>query len=106
MQPIAFVFSIHDGWTNEPIVSDLLDIVANFTKRVAQLFTDDYMFWANAFRQLIYIIFLLGIVPMVVITMSFAYFTEREKTEAIGLRIHFEKFGKRSRTRETKADFE
>lgn len=106
MQPIAFVFSIHDGWTNEPIVSDLLDMVANFTKRVAQLFTDDYMFWANALRQLIYIIFLLGIVPMVVITMAFAYFSEREKTQAIGLRKQFEKFGKRSRIQETKADFE
>ena len=106
MQPIAFIFSIHEGWNNEPMVRDLLDMTADFVKRVAQIFTDDYMFWANAFRQLVYIIFMLGILPLLIIAMSFGYFNERERTEAIGLRKAFEKFGKRSRSKETNEDFE
>ena len=106
MQPIAFIFSIHNEWSNEPMVRDILDMVADFTKRVAQIFTSDYMIWANALRQLVYIVFLLGIVPLMVITMAFGFYSEREKTEATGLRRQFEKFGKRSRSQETNADFD
>lgn len=104
MQPIALVFSIHQGWTNEPMIRDILDMTADFIKRVAQIFTDDYMVWSNAFRQLIYILFMLGILPLVIITMAFGFYSEREKTEAVGLRKEFEKFGKRSRVKETNVD--
>ncbi len=106
MQPIAFVFSINDGWSNEPIMRDFLDMVADFTKRIAQIYTDDYMFWANVLRQLIYVLFMLFILPLLFITMSFGYYSELEKTEANGLKNAFKKFGKRSRTKETSVDFE
>ena len=106
VQPISFYYSIHDGWSGEPIMSDALDVVANFIKRVAQLFTGDYMVWSNAFRQLVYVAVLLGVIPLVVITMAFGYFSGREKVEATGLRKQFEKFGKRSRIKETPVDFD
>lgn len=108
MQPIAFVFSIHDGWRDEPLVRDLLDMVADFVKRVAQIFTEgtEYMFWSNAFRQLIYVLFMLGILPLVIIMMSFGYYSELERNEANGLKRAFKKFGKRSRNKETDVDFE
>lgn len=105
-QPIAFVLSTHDGWRDEPMIRDLLDIVADFTKRVAQIYTSDYMFWANVVRQLVYLIFLLGVLPLVAITATFGFYTERERTEANGLKKAFKNFGKRSRTQEMEADFE
>jgi hypothetical protein len=81
-------------------------MVVRFVKRVAQIFTDDYIVWSNGFRQLVYIAFMLGIVPLVAITMSFGFFSEREKTEALGLKKAFKKFGKRSRVKETPVDFD
>ena len=107
MQPIASVFSIHSTWTNEPqIMSDFLDLAAGFVKRIAQLFTDDYMIWSNGLRQLVYLVCILAIMPLIIIVMSLGYYSELEKTEANGLRKAFEKFGKRSRSYETPADFE
>ena len=106
MQPIAFVFSIHEGWNDQPMVRDLLDFAADFVKRIAQIFTDDYMIWANILRQIVYIIYIMGILPLVIITMAFGYFTELEKTEVRGLRKSFEKFGQRSRTQEKEVDFD
>ncbi|MDX2360685.1 MAG: stage II sporulation protein M [Crocinitomicaceae bacterium] len=106
VQPIALYFSIHDTWTGEPMMSDALDVVSDFVKRIAQLFTGDYMIWSNAFRQLVYVIVLLGVMPLVVITMAFGYFTGREKVDAAGLRKQYEKFGKRSRIKETPVDFD
>ena len=106
MQPIAFVFSIHNSWSNEPEVRDLLDMAADFVKRIAQLVTEDYMIWSNILRQFVYIIFVLGILPLAIIAFSFGYYSELEKTEARGLREAFKKFGKRSRSKETDVDFE
>lgn len=106
MQPVALVFSIHNTWSNEPGMPDLLDMLADFVKRIAMIYTDDYMMWANFTRQFVYIIFMLGLLPLMVITMGFGYFSEREKTEATGLREEFKKFGKRSNTKETSIDFE
>lgn len=106
LQPIAFVFSIHNSWSNEPEVRDILDMLADFVKRIGQIYTTDYMAWANFFRQFVYIIFMLGLLPLMIITMAFGYFSEREETEALGLREQFKKFGKRSNTKETPVDFE
>ncbi len=106
VQPIAFFFSIHFDWNDEPMVRDILDMLADFTKRVAQVFTDDYMIWANVVRQFVYTIAILGLIPLVAFTMAFGFFSERERAEATGLRKQFELFGKRSRTQETSADFE
>jgi hypothetical protein len=36
----------------------------------------------------------------------FSYYSELEKTEAIGLKKQFEKFGKRNRYLETEVDFD
>ncbi|NRA11819.1 MAG: stage II sporulation protein M [Crocinitomicaceae bacterium] len=105
-QPIALVLSVHDGFSDEPIMPDLLDMVAGFVKRIAMIYTDDYMIWSNVLRQIVYVIFIIMIIPILVLMMSFGYYNELEKNEAKGLRKSFEKFGKRSRSRETDADFD
>jgi hypothetical protein len=105
-QPIAFVFSIHEGFGSKPLVSDLLDMLADLVKRVATEFSDEPIFYSNVARQIVYLLFMLGIVPLIAISTGFSYFSESEKTEAKGLRKAFEKFGKRNRYQEKPADFE
>lgn len=105
MQPIASVFSIHD-WQGEPVMSDLLDLVAGFVKRVALALDADHIFWGNVTRQLVYVLFIIMFIPLVIIMTSFGYFSERERSEATGLKEEFKKFGKRSRTKESNVDFE
>jgi len=105
-QPIAFVFSIQDTYMKEPAVKDLLDFLAELTKRVAREFTDDYMVVSNVVRQLIYLIFIIGIIPLLAITTGISYFSELDKTEATALKRNFLKFGKRDRFQEKPADFE
>ncbi|MCR9171041.1 MAG: stage II sporulation protein M [bacterium] len=104
-QPVAFVLSIHFTPFG-PGVSDLLDIIAEFIKRVGQIFTDDYILYANIFRQFIYLIYVLVVLGVLSVMMSFAYFNEVERNEAAGLREAFKKFGKRSRNKETTVDFD
>lgn len=106
MQPIASVFSIHSGYNDEPGMRDLLDIAAGFVKRIAQIYTDDYIIWANILRQFVYIVFLLIVLPLLIISMSFSYYSELEKTEAKGLWEALKKFGKRSRSQEKNSDFD
>ncbi len=106
MQPIAFVFSFHESWTNEPMVRDLLDFTADFVKRIAQIYTDDYMFWANALRQVVYLVMIFAILPLLLFTMVLGYYSELERTEATGLRKAFEKFGRRNRFQEKDVDYE
>jgi hypothetical protein len=105
-QPIAFVFSIQESYMREPVVKDLLDFLAELTKRVAREFTDDYMVVSNLVRQLFYLIFIIGIIPLVAITTGISYFSELDKTEATALKRNFIKFGKRDRYQEKPADFE
>ena len=88
------------------MMRDLLDMTADFVKRIAQIYTDDYMIWANMLRQFVYILCMLAILPLMIITMSFGFYTEREKSEATGLRKLFELFGKRSNTKESDSDYE
>ena len=64
------------------------------------------MFWANVMRQIVYVIFMLFILPLLIITMAFGYYSELEKTEANGLKNAFKNFGKRSRIKETPVDFD
>lgn len=104
-QPVAFFFSNH--WNRgEPVMSDLLDLVAGFIKRIGQIYTDDYIFYANIFRQVVYLFYVLIIFTIVPIMMSFAYFNEVERNEAAGLKESFKKFGKRNRNKETSVDFD
>lgn len=103
-QVIALVFSIHNTWNNEPMMTDLLDMLANFVKRIAMIFTDDYMIYANVVRQVIYLLFVFLVMPLLIISTGFAYFNVVEKLEARGLKKEFEKFGKRKRNQESNFD--
>ncbi|XOV66054.1 MAG: stage II sporulation protein M [Fluviicola sp.] len=105
-QPIAFFLSIHYGFNDEPLISDVLDLIAEFIKRVAQIFTDDYIFFANIFRQAVYLLYVLVVLGILAVMMSFAYFNEVERNEAAGLKEAFKKFGKRNRNKETPVDFD
>lgn len=105
VQPIAFFFSIHFGYSAEPPLPDLLDILADFVKRIAMIYTDDFMIWGNIARQFVYALAILALVPLAVFTMALGFFSERERAEATGLRKQFSHFGKRSRTKETDADY-
>ena len=104
-QPIAFFFSNHFGNAG-PVMSDILDLIAEFIKRVAQIFTDDYIFYANIFRQAVYLLYVIVVLGILAVMMSFAYFNEVERNEAAGLRESFKKFGKRNRNKETSVDFD
>jgi uncharacterized membrane protein SpoIIM required for sporulation len=100
IQPISLVFSIHEGWSNEPTIRDLLDIVTDFINRAAIHFTEDYMYYSNSFRQLIYFLFVLLTLPLFVLMISFSCFNILEREEVVGLRKEFESFGKRKRHQE------
>ena len=105
-QPIAFVLSIHPEGLDQAIMRDLLDMVSDFVKRIAMIYTDDYLIWSNTLRQIVYISFVIMIITLLGIMMSFGYYNELEKNEAKGLRKSLEKFGKRSRSKESAADFD
>lgn len=105
-QPIALVFSNHMGYSDGPMVRDLLDMLADFTKRIAANYSEFPVYWSNVIRQLVYLLFFLCLLPLFVIPSAFIYFSELEKTEVHGLRAQFEKFGKRSRIKENELDFE
>jgi uncharacterized membrane protein SpoIIM required for sporulation len=105
-QPIAFVFSIHNGYNDEPLIKDALDMFVGLVKRVSREFTDDYIVIGNIVRQIVYLAFLLGILPLIAITAAFSYYTELDKSEAKSLKENFKKFGKRNRYQEKSVDFE
>lgn len=105
-QPIAFVFSMHNGFNDEPIVKDALDMFVGLVKRVSREFTDDYIVVGNIVRQIVYVAFLFGILPLIAITAGFSYYTELDKSEAKSLKENFKKFGKRNRYQEKSMDFE
>lgn len=105
-QPIAFVGSIHSGFSSEPEYPDLLDMLADFVKNVSRNFTEDFMVPAMITRQIVYLIFLFVMLPFFAIMMGFIYFDIHEKNSASGLRAEFESFGKRKRNQETAIDFD
>jgi uncharacterized membrane protein len=106
-QPIAFVFSIHEPFNDKPMVRDLLDMIVDFIKRIALIYTeDDYMYWGNIARQIVYLLFVLLVLPFIAITMSVLYYSEKEKRDVVSLKEAYKKFGKRSRLQETSADSE
>jgi hypothetical protein len=113
MQPIALVLSIRENFDptsliniTEPMMPDLLDLLADFTKDVAEASGGDRMFWANVVRQFVYILFLLLVLPIWIISLTFIGFNEYEKETASGLKNAFLKFGKRNRYQENDTDFE
>jgi uncharacterized membrane protein SpoIIM required for sporulation len=113
LQPIAFVGSIYDDFDasnpfsmGEPPIRDLLDMLADFVKRIADVMGADRMYWSNLVRQLVYILFLLAVLPLWIVSLVFLTATEHEKRTATGLKKAFENFGKRKRFKESEADFE
>tara|TARA_B100000508_G_scaffold141096_1_gene146873 strand:- start:107761 stop:109686 length:1926 start_codon:yes stop_codon:yes gene_type:complete len=104
-QPFAFVLSIQEG-SGEPPMNDLLDWFCNFLQPILLEYTSYHTEIVNLFRQLIYLLFFLLIIPLFFIVSGFIFYTAREEVNATGLYKAFEKFGKRSKTQETKADFD
>ena len=105
-QPIAFLFSNHLFGSTGPLMPDLLDVVTRFIKRIGMVYTDDYIFYANIFRQFVYLFYVLFTLCIIAIMMAFAYFNQVERNEAAGLKEDFKKFGKRNRNKETSVDFD
>lgn len=106
-QPIAFVGSIHDDYfMREPLIPDLLDMLTDFVRNVCDTFGWPKWFISNYTRQLVYLLFLLGVLPLWIISMHFLAYNEYEKDTAAGLKREFQKFGKRSRVKEHEVDYE
>jgi len=105
-QPLSFVFSIQYYRSGEPLLRDLLDMIVDFSKRIAINYTDSPIIVGNVIRQVFYILFLLFTIPLVIIPTVFIYCSEVEKTELPGLKKEFQKFGQRSKTKESDFDFE
>lgn len=106
-QPIAFVGSIHDGnLLNDPPMRDLLDMLSDFIKNLGDTFGFDRWFWSNYARQIVYILFILVVLPLWIISIHFIALSEHEKESAAGLKIAFKKFGKRSKVKENEVDYE
>ena len=113
MQPIALVLSIRENFDpksiiniTEPILPDLLDLLADFVKNTAEALGGDRIYWANIIRQLVYILFFLLVFPIWIISLVFLTSNEHEKATANGLKKLAINFGKRSRTKENEVDFE
>lgn len=104
-QPLGFVLSIQEG-PGEPIMNDVLDWFCNFLQPILMEYTSYHTEIVNLFRQVVYLAFLLLVLPLFFIVAGFIYYTAREEVNATGLYKAFEKFGKRSKTQETKVDFD
>lgn len=105
MQPIAYGGTpITYRWLG--VMPDLLDMLADFVKNVAETLGADRIFWANSIRQVVYLLFMILVLPLWIISIAFLAFNEYEKETANGLKKAFQKFGKRSRYQEKEVDFE
>ena len=80
-QPIAFVFSIQEGYQQEPTVKDFLDMLSGFAKRIGREFTDDYMVVGNVVRQLFYVLFFLF--NLLILTINFSISSESNLTNGV-----------------------
>lgn len=106
VQPFASVLSIHQPFIDKPLVRDLLDMVADVAKRIAQIYGVDHIHVANVVRQVFYILLSLIFLPFLFINMAVLYYSDKERNEAISLKESFKKFGKRSKIQETRIDGE
>lgn len=105
MQPIAYGGNNITRYLLGPM-PDLLDMLADFTKNVAEAVGADRMYWSNTVRQIVYLLFIVFVSPLWIISIAFLSFNEYEKESANGLKEAFKKFGKRSRYQENEADYE
>lgn len=97
-QPIAFVFSFHD-FNGEPVISDLLDLFTAFLERVLREHTASYVLIANIVRQVVYVLFILLILPLIIYAFLLIYHSAKEKVESVGLREEFERFANTEKNR-------
>ena len=104
-QPIAFVASISDP-QSQPPMNDLLDLLSQFIQRVAKIYYENPIAISNFVRQIVYVFFLMCVLPMVCFLLGTQFYSNLEKNEAVGLHEAFRNFGKRSRTNEKDADYE
>jgi len=99
IQPIASVFSIHETHASYPwLFDDLLDIVADFVYKMCLTFAqDEALYYANIFRQCVYLLFFFFTLPLFVLLISFGYFSKIEQYQAIGLYRMYDKFGQQKK---------
>lgn len=103
-QPFAFCFSIHEG--AEPMVSDLLDLSAGFIDRILSEYTSSSFEISNLFRQIVYLVALIGTIPVISFFILIGYFSIAEERSALSLEKDLQNFGKRHRLKEREVDFE
>jgi uncharacterized membrane protein SpoIIM required for sporulation len=96
-QPFAFVFSFQD-YNGEPVIADLLDLLTGFIERVLSTETANYVLITNLIRQIVYLAFLLFILPLLIFAFSLIYHSAKEKEDAIGLNEAFKSFGNKKKT--------
>jgi uncharacterized membrane protein SpoIIM required for sporulation len=99
LQPLGFVFSIHE--TNEaPLMRDLLDVLVDFVTRSVVWITDDALVVGNIIRQLVYLSVLMLLIPFIAFIFGFGFLSEVEKREVTSLKKAFEKFGATAKNKE------
>ena len=103
LQPLGFVFSIHETNT-PPIMRDLLDVLVDFVIRTSEWFTDDALMVGNIVRQLVYLGVLLLLIPFIALLFGFGFLSEAEKREATSLKKAFEKFGATAKNKEERPE--
>ncbi|RYM34095.1 stage II sporulation protein M [Brumimicrobium glaciale] len=96
-QPFAFVIS---G------MGDLLDWFTDFLLPIFAEISSDPIVWVNVIRQIVYVLFMILLLPLFFIAFTLLFYSAKEENEALGLKSEFQKFGKRSRIKETIVDFE
>lgn len=102
VQPIAFVLS-HPEIDALP---DFLDLFTGFIRMIIQDDTAYTIHIINGIKIFVYLIFMLLILPLFCISSALSSYKALEENEALALKEEFGKFGKRSRTSETKVDYE
>jgi uncharacterized membrane protein SpoIIM required for sporulation len=96
-QPFAFVVYT---W------GDLLDWFTNFLLPIFAEVSPDPFVWVNVIRQIVYVLFIILLLPLFFIAFTLLFYSAKEENEATGLKSDFQFFGKRSRIKETTVDFE
>ena len=96
-QPFAFVI---------PEAGDLLDWFTDFLLPIFTEITPEPIVWVNVIRQIVYVGFILLMLPLFFIVFGLLFYSAKEEKEAIGLKVSLQQFGKRSRIKESNSDFE
>lgn len=104
-QPIALVFSI-DFKEFGPAATDLLDMLTGFVERLLVNQTSFATGVANIIRQVVYLSFLILVIPLVFAAAVLLYYSANEEVYATGLWEKYKKFGKRSRVKESLNDYD